>query len=296
MAGFIVAFLIVMGVGKEEADKVRCPVCRNIYPAETEVCSWCGTPMSMQNLNPLATHCLRAVSYARTSLGGICWLAVLVTAGYLIFTGALALPKAFPAELGPWRPLLIGVAAVVAFLIGAYCLEFLFSAIAQTVTRRDEGPKAPAFFDLTYVAAGFKGVAALVVYVLPILTIPLLPMGLLWLGTGGKAGAFHPGRAVRSVWRDTKGFAIIWLLLLLWAAMLTLAVTLTMVVRSALMDLMPSVGQPTDTVLSVVTSAIGVAVIAAAGGIFALAMFRCIGILGRYRPGAASAAGRPVGD
>jgi hypothetical protein len=142
-------------------------------------------------------------------------------------------------------------------------------------------------------AAGGKSLAVLAVYVLPLVTIPLLPLAALLLAyPAGKSpqadraaggAATNPAAAARAAWRHAKGFAVLWLFLLMWLAGMALAGVVVWILYG-LRHWLPPMEGFTRAILSVTLSAFAVAAAALVAGIFGVAMARCVGALGRYRP------------
>ncbi len=285
VVGFVFTFFLALGLEGEEPGKVRCRICRNLFSAGTVICKWCGSTVLTENINPLTTDCLAAGRYALSRLRSVYWLALLLMAGGLLFVGTSRLVEAFPAELTSWRPVLLGLCTLIAFLIFAYWLQYLLSVVNQTVMDFNEAPDLPDFWDLSNVVVGVKGLGVLAMYVLPLFTIPLLPVGLFRLAAPGRSNAFNLPQVIRTAWTQAKDFVILWLWLLLWCSVLIFAVAATEGL-CRLGDLLPSVEGYSAEVLKVTISAVGLAIVGAAACISGLAMFRCIGIFGRYNAAA----------
>jgi len=285
VAGFIIAFLLVLGVDKEEVRKIRCPFCGSVWPAETETCGVCGLRLVPTMGASLTDDCLKAGSYALTNLLSVYFLAILLVVGYLLTAGSHHLVREFSAAVEPFGPVVYGLCGIIGFLIFAYWLDFFLSAIAGTVARSDEAPGLPRFWSVDTLATGLKGLGVVIVYVLPVFTMPLLPLGLLLLSTPGKRRAFDLAGAVKTAWRHARDFTILWLLLLLWIAGMVLAIVVANLLYR-LRALIPPLEGASGIVVAMVPTAVAIAVIGVIVGIFGLAMFRCIGMFGRYNASA----------
>ncbi len=284
VALFILSLLLVLGSEREEFAKVCCPVCFHVFPIGTDLCRWCGSKLLPPNYNPLTIAFRGAGSYALTNKVAVYWIAMLTASGSALFTGASYFPGSLP-DVPTWsRPALIGLCAVVGFLIYATWLQFLLNAIRGTLQGYDRAPPSPAVLRAKSVAGGIKGLLMLAVYALPLFTVPLLPLGLLFLAADERRGAFNPRKASRAVWRHGKDFVMLWMWVLLWFSVLAFGVAGGMLLyrlTDMLTDMIPGVEGASGMVLSMVFTAIAVGIIAAVGCIAALAMCRCIGVFGR---------------
>lgn len=290
VGGFTLAFLIVLVADKTETPKLHCPVCHNVFPIDTELCLWCGAPLAEPSFNPLASDCLYAGSYATTNIGSLILMSLLATVTAVLVKLCVVLPDLFPSmrQAGPG---LIVLAGLLTFLVLSYAVAFLLRSIGETMSRSRTAPDLPPFFALRNSTDTLKLLALCVVYVGPIFTIPLLPLGLLALGSPGKVSPFDLRGMGRVLGRHAKDFVILWLLLLLWGAGGVLATALLAVARIILGDWiggwtadMPPTAQFNTAKLTVdfVGLAATTFVLAAIVCIFGLSLCRCIGIFGRH--------------
>jgi len=118
-------------------------------------------------------------------------------------------------------------------------------------------------------------------YVVPIFTMPLLPLGLLSLSGPEKTGAFNPARVVRTAWRRARNYANLWLMLLMWAASLMLAIVVVRMTIHKAEGLLPLVEGTSRIQLSILLTAVEIALDAMFICVFGLAICRCIGLFGR---------------
>lgn len=279
-AGFVIAFLIILNAEKLGAGKVRCGACHNVFPEGTEVCHWCGEPLSDSPTGPLASQCLRAGHHALGSWANLVYLLLILTmaafcwfaAGQIVASGQIALPQ--EATVAIWA--LVGL---VAFFVGSYWAAALLDVAAHAVLGGQAPPRLPPLSP-GILAAGIKMIVIVALYVLPIVTLPLLPVGLLWM-TGKSWRGANLKAAAGMAWRQPKDFAITWLMTLLWSAGGVLAMSVLMVVFRVA-ELLPAAPGGGGVAMRIVLGVMGTVMVGAVVGMFAHAIFRCIGLYGRY--------------
>ncbi|HUT60935.1 MAG TPA: hypothetical protein VNA25_24065, partial [Phycisphaerae bacterium] len=272
VGGFVLGLLMVLAVERPESGKVRCGVCHNLCPAEADLCRWCGSSLTRMVVDPLASGCLSAWRFAVSNAVSILALVALTVAGYLLWAGGHHLLAAFPAPLRPWRPVLIGAGAVVAFAIFGYWMEFLFTCAAQTMDRSDKAPNPQTPWSLSTFAAGAKALGAVVVYVAPVFTLGLLPPALLLAATRSGGAALNPARVLRVAWRHLKDFVVLWLVLMLWTAVAGLAVLGT-VLLYRLTRLLPHVQGASRVAMSMTMGAVATLVLAVIACLYGVMVF-----------------------
>jgi hypothetical protein len=116
-------------------------------------------------------------------------------------------------------------------------------------------------------------------------TVPLLPVAMLMLSTPGRKQALNPLRSARAAWRNTKGFVVLWMFLMLWLAGGALAGILVKVLYDLRLAL-PRAEGFAGGMLEVTMSAFAAGAFGVVAAIFGLAVFRCIGAFGRYNASA----------
>ncbi|HDY65035.1 MAG TPA: hypothetical protein ENH84_02225 [Phycisphaerae bacterium] len=281
VGGFIITFLLIVA-HQGSSDKVRCHICGSLYGADRETCGLCGTILSGEYRSPLTSNCLRAGAYAISDKINILVLVWPLAAGGGLFALTLYLFATYYSELKTWKPLFIGLNVLIGFLLFSYWLRFLTHAMSATRTRDENVPSPPPFWSLENCIFGAKVLGVLGVYVLPLFTLPLLPLGLLILGISNSANPFHLGRSIRAVSRNTRDISVLWMFLLLWGSGMFLCVAvLTVVLYFA-----GGWGAPfrDGSGWTVLTITLSVAAFGVVCYVFGLAMFRCIGLFGRYYP------------
>ena len=237
-------------------------------------------PDATPALSPMAAGCLHAGAYARSGAGNVFLLAIILTAAYLLLAGLDRLLLEFPDDLGPRIPTLIAVASLTGFLVLGYWMEFFATVMTDTVGGSSASPSLPGLFPPRFLATGIKVLLVLAVYVAPVVTLPLLPLGLLWATCPARVGAFGPIRNTRLALRNAREFVVLWMFLLLWAAALVLAVVVAIGLHR-LTEVFPQTTGSGAVILSMTFQGILTAVIGAAAGLFGLAMFRCLGLFAR---------------
>ena len=284
VAGFSLAFVLV-SVIFDEPTTVRCSVCGNAFACGTVACDWCGSALSGAHMSPMAADGLRAGLYALTNTNSIYWTVMLVACQAALMTGAFQLLSAFPGVLEPWRVWLTGLWCLTGVLILAHCLRFLTSAVQATAYGSDTVPRLPRFWSLGNVLVAAKTALVVAVYVVPVVTLPLLPMALLAASGPSKAGPFNVFAAAKVAWKHTRDLALTWLLVLLWLAGLALAAILAAAVLYYLAALLRPQDSASRAVIAVILSAVSTGMIGSLACTFALAVARCIGLFGRYNAG-----------
>jgi len=280
VAGFLLAFLLLLA-NKAQASRLRCSVCKKVFPVGTEVCNWCGSVLSGPELDPLVADCLRAGAYALSNRASLYWMSLLLATVAALVFGILEALRRFPAELASARPGLIGLCWLIGFLTFAHWLRYLLETIGGTVNMSDRVGSAPRYWSFRNVGLGLVGLGVLAAYVLPMLTMPLLPLGLLAISGSRKGIAFNLPAVVRAAWRNAKDFALMWLLLLLWSSGLALTAALAAALWYGMSVLVPPSQDISGIAMSIAFLAVTAGLAGAAGTAFALAMFRCIGLFAR---------------
>jgi hypothetical protein len=287
MAGFTFGTLLILGA-EQSGGKVRCPVCNAEYPAETAECSACGCQSLGPAPDPLAIECLHAGGFALSNPSAMLPPVALGVAGVLIVSGAVEVLHAYPQGAAQWTPFLIGACVLAGYLVFSYWMAYLLGAAHQPPSRVNLPKKsadAPPLASLETITAGFWGLAALAVYVAPLVTAGLLPVAMLLLGTPGKRRALDPLVCARAAWRRPKGFVVLWLFLMMWLAGAVLAGIVLKVIYDMRLSL-PQVEGFAGVMLKVTLSAFAAGAFGIVASIFGLAIFRCIGAFGRYNASA----------
>jgi hypothetical protein len=284
VVGFVFALMVIFAIDKEDFRKVRCTVCDNIFPAGTDACTFCGSKLLEQSVSPLAAECLRAGSHAMRNKTTIYWMAMLLMIANVLIFGAYHLLNAFGDVLGAGRIGVIAICAIVGLWVFGYWSEFFAKAVADAMYRPLNPASLPAFRILGTFGMGFRGLGMLVVYVVPVFTFPLLPLGMLALGAGRRRNLLDLTGAVAVVWKHTKDFAVLWLVILMWLSAIGLGVSLIAMTVYLVNPLLPDVGGSTAIAFSMLIASGAALMLAVVVSVFGLAIFRSVGMFARYNP------------
>jgi hypothetical protein len=175
---------------------------------------------------------------------------------------------------------LAAISAPVYLIVGGFLLRFYLDVVTSSLEGVDQAPGLPTFNVRESFLAGLKGLGILAVYVFPIVTIPLLPLGLLALAYSDDDRAYNVLWATRAALKRPAQLLTLWPLVLMWTGAATLAMELYSVLNVSVSRLAASTG------------VLGTLVIFLAGGVviatlivmFLAVIFRCIGMLGRHNP------------
>lgn len=227
--------------------------------------------------------CLKAVKYGASNFGTIFGMALRVLGVYvaaaIIFgiIGVFVIPRLWLAVL---------LALVAAAILLTYFLRFCLDVVMSGLENIDQAPNYPDLNVVELVATGAKALGMLVVYFLPIVTIPLLPLGLVALGYFNDARACDVVWAFRAARRRPAELAVLWLMLAVWGAAGVLGPALVMLlfISFAKETLRLFGWHWLAHVLGLVLVVEGVVFAVVVGFMFAAVCFRCIGIFGwRHR-------------
>lgn len=280
VVGFVLGLLMVLAVDRPEESKVRCGVCRALCRVEAELCPWCGSPVGRQVVDPMVAGGLSAWEYALSSLRSVLVLTVMPVAAYLLYAGADGLAAMFPGALEPWRPVGIALGAALGLGILGYWMEYMLTAAGDTIRRGERAPSSQNPLSPANIAAVGKLLAVLGMYVVPVFTLGLLPMGLLVQATPQQGGALNPLRTARLAWKCPKDFVVLWLVWLLWSAAAVLACIVVLALYG-LTESLPSVGGASQVALKTTLGALTVGVLSWIACLYGLMVFRCVGLFGR---------------
>jgi hypothetical protein len=287
LAGFLMGFLMTLAIDRGEGDEIHCPLCQTSCPPGAETCRWCGASLGQHLLGPVAAECLASPSYAVSNVPVLLWLGMLMLLGGLAVGGASEAARLEQVS-GAWGPLLWAVSALVGAWIVSYVFEYVLDAISSVVSGARKAPDAPSPASLRQPAAGAYLVGLAVVYVLPVVTLPLLPIALARLGMPGRQGVFRVRSLARAAWREVRDFEILWLFLLMWA--LAGALTALVVIQglTLLARAIPVESQTTRVAVRALWIGLAAGIGGLAGGVWVLSMACCTGAFGRWRRGSIS--------
>lgn len=280
--------------------EIRCdnPACGKVLSVADDCAGWqvqcplCHTQVTVPQPVAAPQGAFRVrlgevLQYAVSSWSGL----VKPVAGFSLVTGTLGLVVIIllDARLGgdlDWVPSLwAGMVLdylVVATLLGGYLLRCGLHNALATLEGMDQPGDAPPIGADEIIGTGAKHFALLAVYVLPVVTLPLLPMALLALAHTDDARAYDVARIARAAARRRGAMARVWLGIapvgLVAVALLIGMSALTAAAIVYLGDLGWVGILPMLLVLGPLVSIVCIL-------LPARAVFRIVGLLGRYDPG-----------
>ena len=270
---------------------ISCPSCSERFAAQELVCPSCGwvydtEPQLPQEstLGTFAVDCLKSITYGTGNFRNIFVLVM-----YGVGIGALLwiLLETFgDMLLDPLVGSIVRFAGGLAIQIigGGFYLRYYLDCILSSLENDSRTPEVPSFFMAELLLLGVKGLGITVVYVYPVVTLPLLPLGLLALACAEDGRAYDVFWAVRVALQRPLYLMILWAVLIVWIA-LTAGVMVGLwigldVITEAVAQ-MSSVG----IVLAFLIFVVGLAAMVTAACVLGVVMFRSIGMLGRHCPG-----------
>ena len=189
------------------------------------------------------------------------------------------------AVSGDWDPSLRGTLAVLGllaeFLFVGYFLGVCVEIVRGALAGGDPPPGVGSFNPLRTFVSAAQGVSLAALYVLPVLTLPLLPLGIVSLAHADGLGAANLPWARRAAVRRPAQLAVLWLMLMLWAAALACVSVLLIWVGHQFVTAIPDSPTYTDVMVAGVGYAAMALVFSVAGAVLVCAMFHCIGVFGR---------------
>jgi hypothetical protein len=210
------------------ADTATCDNCHMMYPRNALFCPYCGhknkhwkDPAKQAvglaqadiQIDRMMTGCWGAGAYAARHLKSLlalsaCMLAPLAALRLLLLPD---LPLMVMAGLAP----LAGVAAV---LLMGYAFIYYLDVLATSVEMDERRPRLPAFKVKDLLAAGIIALGMLIVYVVPIITLPLMPLGVLAVAHERDGRAYDLHWAAQSASRHRRPLGVLWGVLIIASA------------------------------------------------------------------------------
>ena len=277
---------------------VRCAECGAILPPAASLCSQCGW-VNPKRMGPppvpvpqaastdggtMEIDCLKAVAYGFSNFISLFKL--------VLFSIGLGIGLDIIRGFFDWL-IFFGVGGMIIVVlvslscevvISGYFLRFYLDCVIGSLEGSDQAPNVPAFDLNDLFKTGIKGLGVLCVYILPIITIPLLPLGLLAWGYSDDMRMFDLRWAVRAAVKKPGKLVMLWLIIILWGVIGT--GVLVVVVFLAVMAIAAILGQLTQglEIFFVGMFLWGVAgfFIGFVFHTFMAVEFRCIGMLGRH--------------
>jgi hypothetical protein len=119
---------------------------------------------------------------------------------------------------------LLVVSAVMNLVWGGYFLRFYLDCTISSLEGAESAPEVPSFQIGEFLKTGLKGVGITAVYVLPLVTLPLLPVALMALAYTGDGRAFNVLHVARAALRRPGALLLLWLAMLVFLALTVVGV------------------------------------------------------------------------
>jgi len=291
LVGFGYGLMIVFGMGPEDEQSafhrpapsiVVCRKCGQTIPLGTVRCPRCGSTAAVRTPTTLLTGALQAAHYARSNLQSLVGMMMLFVGGFVALCG---LTELLPRRFAFSELQLLGLETAAAFVqvfVWAYLVRYGLHVAARSIVGLDHLPDLPGTGPVRIAVTCMRVLGVCVFYVLPVVTLPLLPLGLLALAYANDARAYNLLWAGRWAIRRPRELAILWLVVLIWGAALALAVAVIVTLTYKAVAIAPAQRAWGAVMLSVGIRAIGWAAIGVAATVFSIAVFRCVGLFGRF--------------
>lgn len=297
---------------------MTCPECRTQFPGQNTLCPDCGwvnaarfgappgagpavVPPAKVGMPPspgagiprqrapgsigaLAVDCLKSITYGFTNTGSV--FKLVLYAAILSFLLRIALgflaPFLLHHEIGQVLFTLADVAIGVA--MGGYYLRYFLDSAISSLEGADQAPNTPDWDLRELYMTGVRGIGIILLYVVPVITLPLLPLGLMALAYTNDGRAYDVFWAFRAAGRRPGALVMCWLILLLWLAGMAAGVFVVVLGMLALIGALMLGGGCMEILLGFLLALCIGGVIASVGVMFIMAQFRCVGMLGHHFP------------
>lgn len=288
-----------MTLPRDSRQSSRCRRCGRLMSVEATECPFCGAgaahPTEAAQPGAAATSSRTTAvspvtgSYLRSCIGAARYVLKTAPAGLVLVAGAgllhgLVMTAAVlcAGEGGGRCYLSAGLAGIAVLAAAGYFGRFCVGVIEGTLRGR-EAAKLPSANPISTLLSAAKLIQLAAVYVVPLVTLPLLPVGLLALACTGDRRAWDVPRTARSAGRCAEDLALLWLMILPAAGLAAIAgVVLMRLVGSlaaAVSARMPA-GWSEPVRISVLSA--GAMIPAAVVVVLSVALCRCVGMLGRH--------------
>ena len=271
-------------IGRE----ITCPLCQTTQPVPAphaiEAIPLPDDPSSPDaapaERPSILLDCFRSVPYAFSNWSSILRLSAAVTAASIVCQIGLTV-----LEFGVRGSIVGKIAVLLAFLCGlvffaGYFLRFCLDCLLGSLRGDKRAPDSPALNPVVLFHIGLRSLAMTVVYVVPVVTIPVMPLGYLALAHTNDHRALNPFRAFRAAAQCPGGLAAMWLAMILLAVPFAVVAVLGwLLVALLLAPVLSRGGCFSDLVLATVAGLlIGFFTVT-----FHCVCFHCFGALARHR-------------
>ena len=234
-------------------------------------------PADAADIGAFGVDCLKAITYGLSNFRSLIILVIygVLALGFGRLFG-LVLSRAAGARL-----VSLCFSLALYLIVGGMYLRLYLDCILSSLEGVDETPDTPPFNISELFVTGLRGFGILAVYVFPVVTIPLLPLGLLAWGYANDNRTYNVLWATRAARRRPVHLVVLWVVLILWCAAMCTAVSILSGVLTILIGRLERLGC-VGILLLIPVFLGGFAVIAAIACTFLAATFRSIGMLGRH--------------
>jgi hypothetical protein len=224
----------------ESGNSVRCEECGRQYPVTECLCPECGRvnakrfqcapPVAQANeaqarRRPLLVEWLLAPLFGFTNLRSL-----LIMSGVMLLdlaplsalpVHAMAIRTGLNSPMGGRLPggffMMVSVGGFLVQIVAwGYLLQFYLEVIRMAQLDIRRAPDAPDFAFVSLWTWGVRGLGMFVLYVAPVVTLPLLPLGLLALCEGDDDQALDPRWIIRAALRHPLALLELWLVSAAW--------------------------------------------------------------------------------
>lgn len=293
LVGFAYGLVAVFGMAREDTlnlplgalarrTAVVCRKCGQTLQIGTVRCPSCGSTGVIAKPTTVTGGSLHALSYATENIETIVLLMMLFVAADVC---SRVLTVLLPSLYSFTQLQMLGIASgavTIKVIAWAYLFRYCLYVTAKSLSGSDNMPALPGLNIFKIIAAAIRCLGIVVFYILPVVTIPLLPLGVLAMAYANDARAYNVFWAARIAVRRPRELAVVWLILLVWAAGMAvgIAVVATLAFKFASMSLCQD--DRAGVMVSMGISAIAWGLMATVLIIFLTALFRCVGMLGRF--------------
>ena len=226
----------------------------------------------------LLGDCGRAFAYGLRSFGA---MIILIVVTWLILIGTLLVIRfcgPYLAGQPLWVPLSMAFGLLVAIFIACgWGLQFQADIIQTSVANSEDCPPLPQWDLGPQLLLALRYVGLVVVYVLPVITIPLLPLGCLAMGHVTDGRAYNLVWAARAAARRPGALLLVWAAIFAWTIVVGLISIVVSMISAAVMA---SIDSSAGIAVDIFTGVIRISLVVLALSIIS----RCIGRMG-YRCG-----------
>lgn len=222
-----------------------------------------------------AGDCFKSIGYGFLNIGNIIILLILLGMCSVGLTIVLVILGAALLHSVLGLVIFCFMLFVAMVLLTGFCSRYYLDVTADTIEGNDKPPTLPDWNFGVMWMTGLRVIGTMIVYVLPVVTLPLLPMGLLGLAHANDGRAFNLIWAVRAlIKRPVQYLALLGVCLLSYVGSILLAVAIGSAVREQALLAHGAAER-------ILWSCTGQFVVALVSIVIGTVFFRCLGIYGR---------------